>query len=153
MLAENAQKSCFNSAWRTYHIYVPYSSGMTIRNQGGPEGGRLVVGGMTVIVSLCIRQKENGTRLNRPFLLRHTRFLTTITNFATSWAADIRDRVVLSCCQNLAPTALHPLARPKVLEHIGRTVGTTKDHVHPPHQWLNLTNSKNYEGTAAITGT
>lgn len=102
-----------------------------------------------MIVSLCIRQKENGTRLNHHSLLRHTRSLTTTTTSATSWAADIEDQAIL---QNLVAVTLDTLARPKVPEHIGRTAGTTNGHVHLPHQWLNLTNSKNYEGTTAITG-
>lgn len=104
-----------------------------------------------MIVSLCIRQKKNGTRLNRPILLRHTRLLTTTTISATSWTADTGDQAV-PYCQILDAIALDTLARPKVLEHIGRTVGTANGHVHLPHQWLNLTNSKNYEGTTAITG-
>lgn len=111
----------------------------------------MVAGGMTAIVSLCIRQKKNGTRLSRPFLLRHTRPLTTPTISATSGTADIGDQAVPHC-QILAAITLDTLAHPKALEHIGRTVGTANGHVHLPHQWLNLTNSKNYEGTTAITG-
>lgn len=125
---------------------------MMTRNQGGSEGGRLVAGGMTMIVSLCIRQKKNGTRQNRPFLLRHTKLLTTTTNSATSWAAEILDQAVRPCCPNLIAIALDTLARLKVPEHISRTVRIANGHVHLPHQWLNLTNSKNYEGTTVITG-
>jgi hypothetical protein len=128
------------------------SSGMMTRNQGGSKGDQLVAGGMTAIVSLCIRQKKNGTRLNHPILLRHTRSSTTTTNSATSWTADTADQAVLPYCQILVAIDLDTLARPKVLEHIGRTVGTANGHVHLPHQWLNLINSKNYEGTTAITG-
>jgi hypothetical protein len=98
-----------------------------------------------MIVSLCIRQKKNGTWPNGPFPRRHTKLLTTTTNFTTSWAADTEDQAILLHYQNLAVIALDIPARPKVPEHIS-------GHVHLPHQWLNPTNSKSYEGTTAITG-